>query len=191
MLAVRPHRWRWTLAAAAVLSAAVAGCLRPASADADRKGAAPARTDPIPPRDANVVAVRTFVFPDPWLSFDPEGDPDPEGFRVTVVLESGVKPKGVFGDGKIVISLYRLVPQVGGTAKREQVYEWSFTPEQALAFLSRNPRVFGWGYGFRLSWGKTDVYGQDVQIVVRFIKPDGTVINGSPLTLRVPARSVG
>ncbi|MEE8170469.1 MAG: hypothetical protein V3T70_07975, partial [Phycisphaerae bacterium] len=38
----------------------------------------------------------------------------------------------------------------------------------------------------RLNWGDADVYGDEIQAAVRFVKADGDVIFGHPVTMRVP-----
>lgn len=142
-------------------------------------------------RTTNIIAVRTFGFKEPWISFDAEGDRNAEGFKLTVVLESGDGPQGVVGDGLLMIKMYRIDRGPGGKRMREPACEWEFTPEQATPFLSRKKREWGWGYGLRLNWGDADVYGREVEVVASFKLLDGRVIAGTPLSMKVPAKDNG
>jgi len=144
--------------------------------------------DATPKKQKNIVAVRTFGFKEPWVSFDAAGDRNAEGFKMTVVLESGDAPIGVYGDGTLTIKMYRITPGARGGRARELACEWSFTPEEAMPFLSRKRRDWGWGYGLRLNWGDTDVYGQEIEVVAAFTLMDGRVLAGTPLSMKVPKR---
>ena len=144
------------------------------------------KTEPAPPAEKNVIRVYIFAPAEPWVSFDPEGDPTPGGLRFSLFLEPGGSSKAVYGDGIIEINLYRMVSQRGGKPQRELVRTWEFTPEQALPYLLRRPTAYGWAYGMRLSWGDAKLAGQDIQVVPRFIRRDGQIVPGRPLSLKVP-----
>lgn len=135
-----------------------------------------------------VVGVRTFIPSEPWRSFDPEGDPDPEGLVVTVYLESAIKAKGVFGDGDFQFRLYRVTHKPGGKRETEQVHEWTFNPEQARPWQLKKPTAYGCGYQFPLNWGALDVYGRDVELQARFVTRDGKMLVGRRHNLKVPLR---
>jgi hypothetical protein len=166
----------------AVVLAAVAGCQQPNSTGVEQ--AAP----PLP-LESNIVNVRTFFNEGSWISFNSDAPDDPEGLRLTVFLESGLTGKGVRGDGTLMVEMHRLrVDERSGRHSREKVFDWSFPPEEAILYMPKRESRYGWPYALRLNWKNTDVYGDDIQIVVKFKFRNGAVISGSPITMHVPAR---
>jgi len=153
-----------------------------------RRSAAPQKSDPLPPPEKDIVAVAMFINSDPWLSFDPGGDQNPEGLRLTVWLQSGKGPKPVYADGTIQIEMYRIVKSRDGKRRRELAKQWTFDRDQAALWLPRQEGPLGWPYCFRLNWGEVDVYGRDIEIVAKFIAQNGQIITGRPASLKVAPR---
>lgn len=149
---------------------------------------APKPSVPPPTPDKNVSSIHMIITQEPWISFDEEGDPNPEGFKIALFLASGSSFKGVYGDGTIEINMYRVITRRDKKKARVLIKKWEFDPAGALPYLLRRPTAYGWGYGFRLNWGDAEVYGKDVMIVCRFIRADNQIITGQPRWLKVPGR---
>ncbi len=120
-----------------------------------------------------------------FQSFDEAGDPDPEGFRVTVVLASRRTQKGVAEDGVIKTRMYRVDPTGSAKATRTLVREWNVDTAGLQTYRSG---VLGEGYKLSFAWApEDDVQGHEIEIVVSFEGRDGRVIRSQTKALRVPA----
>jgi hypothetical protein len=120
-----------------------------------------------------------------FQSFDEAGDPDPEGFRVTVVLASRRSQKGVAEDGVIKTRMYRVDPTGPDKTTRTLVREWDVDTAGLHTYRSG---VLGEGYKLSFEWAKEDaVLGKEIEIVVSFEGRDGRVIRSQTKALRVPA----
>jgi len=169
--------------AGALILWAAAGCV-----DGDSSGWG-AQNDPS--MESNIIRVNKFFSADPWLSFDGEGAGKVDGVRCTVYLESAKQPKGVFGDGTIVVDMYRLDGAPSGGKMLTHVFKWELSPQEAYPWRAKKETMMGWGYGLRLNWGKgQDVAGRRVAFVVRYIRNDGRLISSSRQVLKVPIRGV-
>lgn len=147
---------------------------------------APARRAPLA---SDIIGVRRYFANNPFLSFDDESDPNPEGFKVTYYAVSNATQKGVFGDGLIRFKMYVIEPGVEGEpATGRLIKTWEFNPQQAMGWRIRRVTTLGWPYLFHLNWGDADPYGKEVRIVPEFVRTDGRVIKGSPKDLKVPIR---
>jgi hypothetical protein len=143
----------------------------------------PAMSDP-----SAVARVVCFYSQNPWMSFDVEGDPNPEGFRFTVYLASGKTGRGVLVPGQLRIEIFRIDHASGG---RQNVCDTRVD----LADLPRAAKetTLGWGYVCPFTWGsnadpKMDLLGHDIDVVVSYIAPDGQAIRAQTKSLRVPSR---
>jgi hypothetical protein len=142
----------------------------------------------------DIVQVKKFYPVNPWLSFDEEGDPNPEGFKVNVYLVSAASGKGAFGAGDIIVTMYSHPPSHPNAKeppKPKLEKRWVLTPEDCLPFRAKREFVMGLGYGLRLNWGPADVLGKTVSVRVAFQRWDGKLIKSQPQTFRVPPRRYG
>ena len=138
---------------------------------------------------SDIVAVRRYFRDNPFLSFDDQGDPNPEGFKVTYYAVSGTTQEGAFGDGLIRFKMYVIEPgREGEPATGRLVKTWEFDPQQAMRWRVRCQTTLGWPYFFHLNWGDADPYGKEIRIVPEYVRTDGRVIKGSPKDLKVPVR---
>ena len=151
-----------------------------------RSSVAKARRAPLA---SDIIGVRTYFKNNPFLSFDDEGDPDPEGIKVTYYAVSNATQIGAFGDGAIRFKMYVIEPgREGEPATGRLVKTWEFNPQQAMGWRVRRQTTLGWPYMFHLNWGDADPYGKEIRIVPEFVRTDGRVIKGSPKDLKVPFR---
>jgi hypothetical protein len=142
---------------------------------------------PGPEPVSNIVSVNKFFSAVPWLIFDDPSNGRIDGFKCTVYLEGHDSPKGVFGSGTIVVTMYRLESDPLGRETPTQVHEWELPPEKAFPWRAKKPTMIGWGYGLRLHWDKElDLMGKRVAILIKYIRDDGRVISSSRTVLRVP-----
>lgn len=142
---------------------------------------------PGPEPVSNIVSVNKFFSAVPWLIFDDPSSGRIDGFKCTVYLEGHDSPKGVFGTGTIVVTMYRLDNDPLGREFPTQVHEWELPPEKAFPWRAKKLTMIGWGYGLRLHWDKDlDVMGKRIAILVKYIRDDGRVISSSRTVLRVP-----
>jgi len=122
----------------------------------------------------------------PWLSFDPDGDPDPEGFKVTVYLISSSTRAGEFADGVIHVKMWGGQPSASGAKGPPLLKEWTLTPEEVLPYRVVRRTLLGHGYQLRLNWGDVDALGKSIRIQIDFERKDGRIIRGQAHELRVP-----
>lgn len=183
----------------AVLAAGHVGCMVPTDATATQsKG----KSEPfVPPETPVSDIVRVFlIYPTvPWLVFDNQGGGMVDGFTCSVYLISPVYDpvrgkileKGVFGTGTIVVEIYRLSKDGAGQEISALVQTWELPPDEAMKFRGRNPKLLGWGYGLRLQWDKdVKVAGEDVAIVVKYVRDDGRVVPTRRKQLHVPTKGL-
>ncbi len=136
---------------------------------------------------SDIIGVRRYFHNNPFLSFDDEGDPDPEGIKVTYYAVSNATQIGAFGDGAIRFKMYVIEPgREGEPATGRLVKTWEFNPQQAMGWRIRRQTTLGWPYMFHLNWGDADPYGKEIRIVPEYVRTDGRVIKGSPKDLKVP-----
>ncbi len=135
----------------------------------------------------DIVQVATFVDKlNPWLNFDNPPRDVPGGLKLAVYFTSSNGPLGVFGDGTVLIDMYRMD---GGPANRKELVhlkQWRFSTEEAYQYGFRERQRTGWGYQFRLEWGENDVLGEEVVFIVSFERYDGRVVRGKRNFFKVP-----
>jgi len=122
-----------------------------------------------------------------WQSYDKAGDLNPEGFAFVMYLLSSTTGKGVHTDGCIRVSMYEINRGPEGISGRILAHEWL---ADTADLRERTPTSCGYGYDVYLHWGDLDVFGREVEIVVRYEAPDGRVVQSQTKPTRVPARKV-
>ena len=170
----------------AVAIAALTGCTQQ---DIERWEAAqrPLLGQSVAPVESNIVRVNKFFSQAPWLSFKNDGSKKVDGVSFSLYLEGPSAPKGVFGTGTIVVSMYRLDTDPLGKEVATQVKEWVMTADEAYPWRAKKQTALGWGYGLRLNWGDdVNVAGKQVAIVAKYIREDGRTISSSRQVLKVP-----
>ncbi|MFH0982957.1 MAG: hypothetical protein V2A79_15665 [Planctomycetota bacterium] len=141
----------------------------------------PAAPGPVPNEVAKMVC---FYDVNPFKSFDEAGDPNPEGFRVTVVLASRKTGKGIAAAGVIHMKMYRVDRIAPDKVVRTLVREWTADTEGLRTFRSG---ALGEGYKLDFCWAKEDdVLGREVEFVPSFEGPDGCVVRGQTKAQHVP-----
>jgi len=170
----------WTLVGTILVAG---GCNEPANWNLSLQREETAANAPLDPNIVQVVAVTRT---DPWINFNPELYPNPDGISVMLYLISGRTGKGAFGDGVIRATMYVLEPGPDGKRKRRKVHEWRFEPDEAYPYRIKKKYLIGWAYGLRLCWGKADVLGKEIALVFEFERRDGKIIRAQPKLLRVP-----
>ncbi|MFH1417753.1 MAG: hypothetical protein ABII12_05630 [Planctomycetota bacterium] len=155
---------------------------------AQNKGPGPRMDDP--GMESNIVRVNKFFGANPWLTFKSDGSSAVDGVRCTVYLEGAAQPKGVFGNGAILVDMYELAQDADGKEQPCQAHQWRLGPEEAYAWRAKKETYMGWAYSLRLNWpDHLDVAGRQVAFVVRYVRDDGRVVSSSRQVLRVPAVS--
>ena len=136
---------------------------------------------------SEIMKVVCFYRPNPFMSFDRAGDPDPEGFTFTLFLISRHNTKGVLENGSLTVRMFRIDPRAPATERRTLVREW--TVETGTLVQSTRPHpLFGMGYQPQFAWEKSDdVLGREIEVVAAFTTRDGRTIQSQTKALRVPA----
>jgi len=162
------------LPAIGVMLGGLCGCATPSKQDAS----AIVRSE--------VVKIFPLWKPNPFLSFDPEGDPNVEGFKFTIVLASRKTGKGIAEDGVVRTKLYRIDSTSSKKRVRSLVREWSVSTAGLPTFKSG---ALGLGYKLQFQWAKEEqdgILGHEVDVVVSFEGCDGRMVLSQPKRLRVP-----
>lgn len=137
--------------------------------------------------ESNIVRVNKFFSQMPWLSFKNDGSRTPDGVACAVYLESGDRPKGVFGDGTIIVQMFRMDRDALGREASTMIHEWELPADKAYPWRAKEKTALGWGYGLRLNWpDDLDIEGRQVAFVIKYVRGDGRVISSTPQVLRVP-----
>ena len=140
------------------------------------------------PTSDNIVKIVKFFPKEPWLRFRHDIAPAVDGIKVgALFLIDGTTGRGMFGEGTIVVDLYRIDVDPQGYEIPTQVYQWTFDTEQAMPFRARKRTVQGWGYQLRLHWGDLDLAGREIELRISFRRLDGQVVHSSGQRFRVPA----
>lgn len=139
------------------------------------------------PLEPNIVRVNKFFSSEPWLSFESDGTNRPDGVKFSVYLEGPRKPAGVFGTGRLVVTMYRIDINPIGEEMATQVYEWDLPADKSYVYRAKEQTALGWGYGLRLQWDRgLDMSGKQVAFLVKYIREDGKVITSSRQVLKLP-----
>ncbi|MFQ6047883.1 MAG: hypothetical protein ACE5K7_00780 [Phycisphaerae bacterium] len=136
------------------------------------------------PTESDIVRVLAMYDADPWLVTRTAESFRAEGIRIrSLYLISAKTNKGVFGDGLIRVLLYRL----DRDGRRHKLQEWQFDRQQALPWRATERSWLGYGYQFDLAWPKQlDLAGQEIVIIVEYVRSDGTVVRSTPKHFLVP-----
>ena len=181
----RSHRGRG-LRCAALATASV--MLAAAGMGCTRSGRSMAKDQQQAAQDTDVYRVVCFFPPNTWKSFDEEGDLNPEGFSFVMYLISRKSNKGVFADGTFHVEIYeRGEVNASGRRPRHLVFETS-APMEDLPRRSRT--MLGVGYQPAVYWGDLDIYGHDIEVVVKYESPTGRIVPSETVSLKVPDRKV-
>ena len=97
-------RYRWISICLACSAVMIGGCN---TTRTDRSSATRARTVPLA---SDIVGVRRYFQNNPFLSFDDQSDPNPEGLKVSFYAVSDATQVGAFGDGLIRFKMYVIEP---------------------------------------------------------------------------------
>ena len=152
-------------------------------------GAGGCRSLGIPVTQRRIIRVSTFYNTrGVWLNFDSPPTDVPEGLKFTIFLSAAGRDLGVFGDGTLIVEMFRVDRNEIGEPVRVLVKKWSFNTKQAYVFRIKEPTRYGWAYGMRLSWGDADVLGREIEVITSFKRHDGTIVYGRPMLLKVPKR---
>ncbi|MEE8385984.1 MAG: hypothetical protein V3S01_08705, partial [Dehalococcoidia bacterium] len=159
---------RGALLAGMLAGAALCGCQDPSGNWARGWGGAAERSDRAPVK-SNIVQVVKYFHANPWLSFSVDGSGLVDGVRFALYLVcpttegNVVKYKGAFGDGAIVVEMYRLEHDPRTRENAVLVHKWELPPEKARVWRAKKETMLGWGYGLRLQWEEgLDVEGKQV-----------------------------
>jgi hypothetical protein len=155
------------------LLAVVAGCQSPGGGD--WLGAPPQRDD--------VVAIRQFPPPQPWLR---DADNRITGLCLRTYFVSAATDKGVFVPGTISVRMCTLRARPGGGYERTPAHQWVFDARTAEAFRVRRQSPMGFSYGFVLRWPQElNLMGQRIEVVISYQRADGKVVEGPACHLMV------
>jgi hypothetical protein len=136
-------------------------------------------------RPSDIHGVRCLYDPKPWLNADAAGDPDPEGIRYRVFLDTG-SGKGVLRDGRFHIEMYEVRRSDTGELERTLASDW-WIPTSEVGTVSA--KILGKGYKLQLRWAKKDTAGHEIELITQYIDPDGNVTRSATKRLRVPKYS--
>lgn len=175
------QRSRHTAVFAAAVLLLIAGACRSGG------GAGPASQAPSSHRGRSpgVIGVRCLFDQKPWLNVDAAGDPDPEGIRFRVFLDTG-DGKGVLRDGTFHIEMYELGRDAAGQTKRTLASDWRYATSEIGTVSAR---ILGKGYKLQLRWAKKETAGHEIEIITQFIDRDGNITRSATKRLRVPKYS--
>ncbi len=136
-------------------------------------------------RSGDIHGVRCLYDPKPWLNADAAGDPDPEGLRYRVFLDTG-SGKGVLRDGRFHVEMYELRRSDTGEIERTLASDW-WVPTSEVGTVSS--KILGKGYKLHLRWAKKDTAGHEIELITQYLDPDGNVTRSATKRLRVPKYS--
>ncbi len=171
------------------MAVVAAGCMQPVKPGVSTTRSTVFNAKPVTdgPLESNIVRVNKFFSSEPWLSFESDGTNKPDGVKFSVYLEGPIKPQGVFGTGRMVVTMYRIDFNPVGEEVTTQVYEWDLPADRAYDYRSKELTALGWGYGLRLQWDRQlDLSGKQVAFLVKYIREDGKVITSSRQVLKLP-----
>lgn len=167
-----------------------AGCMNPGQSGSVAQSRAKPFSSKEPaegPLEPNIVRVNKFFSSEPWLSFESDGTNRPDGVKFSVYLEGPRKAAGVFGTGRMVVTMYRIDINPIGEEMATQVYEWDLPADKSYVYRAKEQTALGWGYGLRLQWDRgLDLSGKQVAFLVKYIREDGKVITSSRQVLKLP-----
>ena len=150
--------------------------------------ALPPKQDTPGPVRSEVGKVICLYSMTPFASFDAEGDPNVEGFGLTVVLASRRTGKGISEDGIIRVKMYRLDRVAPKKSVRTFVREWTVDTAGLTTFKSG---TLGDGYKFQFQWAEEDdVLGHDVDVMITFEGRDGRLVRSQTKSLKVPSARI-
>jgi hypothetical protein len=120
-----------------------------------------------------------------WKSFDPAGDPNPEGFTFVMYLLSHESNKGVYAPGVFRVRIFMVEQLEDGTSARGLVFDQTADMDE---LPRRDATRFGVGYQPEVTWGEVDLLGKDIEIVIQYETPDGRKVQSQTKRVKVPTR---
>jgi len=137
-------------------------------------------------KDTEIFRVVCFFPPNMWKSFDSAGDRNPEGFAFVMYLISGKTGKGIYADGTFRVELYRYgEADRNGRRQRDLVFD---TAAPMAQIARRSPTMLGEGYQPYVFWGDLQIYGDDIEVVVKYESPTGRTVSSETVHVKVPPR---
>lgn len=170
--------FRFVVFACVGFGAILSGCNDPAWTF-DQSGARARGTD--------IYKVVCFYPPNMWRSFDEAGDRNIEGFTFILYLISSETERGALVDGTIDVQIFTVDTVDGFQTSRVLAYEWS---RSTAELPERNPTKLGHGYQPSVDWDTLDLFNRDIEVLVRYIAPDGSIIPSRTASLKVPPRKL-
>jgi hypothetical protein len=122
-----------------------------------------------------------------WRSFDEAGDRNIEGFTFILYLISSATERGALADGTVDVQIFTVDTIDGVQTSRVLAYEWSHSTSE---LPQRNPTKLGNGYQPSIDWQTLDLFNRDIEVLVRYIAPDGSVVPSRTASLKVPPRKL-
>jgi len=165
----------------AALALVAGGCRTPSESAAGSQTSASRRSH----SGGGIHGVRCLFDQKPWLNADAAGDPDPEGLRYRVFLDTG-SGKGVLRDGTFYVEMYDVRRGPSGAIERTLSSDWRY-PTSELGTVSA--KILGKGYMLQLRWAKKDTAGHEIEVITSFIDRDGNTTRSATKRLRVPKYS--
>lgn len=138
-------------------------------------------------RGSDIYKVVCFYPPNMWRSFDEAGDRNIEGFTFILYLISSTSERGALADGTIDVQIFTVDTVDGVQSSRVLAYEWS-CPTTELP--ERNPTKLGHGYQPSVDWDTLDLFNRDIEVLVRYVAPDGSIVPSRTASLKVPPRKL-
>ncbi|GJM25385.1 MAG: hypothetical protein DHS20C16_18000 [Phycisphaerae bacterium] len=136
---------------------------------------------------SDIYKVVCFYPPNMWRSFDEAGDRNIEGFTFILYLISSTTERGALADGTIDVQIFTVDTVDGVQTSRVLAHEWSSSTSD---LPQRNPTKLGHGYQPSIDWQTLDLFNRDIEILVRYVAPDGSVTPSRTASMKVPPRKL-
>jgi hypothetical protein len=168
-----PNRVLWMILFA--LTAGLWGCQDP-----NRTTTNPADRPPVYFED---VVHASLLIDLPLL--DEDGDRDPDGVLVRLMLLRPGQSEYVAAKGTAVFHLYRRVHTEAGPFQNQELYTWTISPDDFARAVVR--QRFGFiCHQMALYWGNLHPRGGGVYLQAEFIRPDKKVLRSRPISIALP-----
>ncbi len=138
-------------------------------------------------KTTDIYKVVCFYPPNMWRSYDEAGDRNIEGFTFILYLISSSTERGALAAGHIEVQIFTIETVDGLQTSRVLAYEWR---ENTSDLAERNPTKLGHGYQPSINWENTDLFNRDIEVLVRYVAPDGSVVPSRTASLKVPPRKL-
>jgi len=116
---------------------------------------------------------------------DEDGDHEPDGALVRVMLLRPGQPEYVAGKGSVIFHLYRRVRTESGPFVNQEMYTWKVSQEDFTRAVVR--QRFGFiGHQLSIYWGNLRPTGPGVFLQAEFVRTDKQVLRSRPVSLALP-----